>query len=331
MFARMFAIALATAFAAGCGGSPATLTMTITSASPSFLGVTVRNQGDASTAPLTLSLFANGIFSIGDSDDCSGRALGSQESCFVKLDSPVSTDDQPQGMLTVDDGHGVRATMTLTAIKAVVQLRLDGYNNYVDVREGNSASALLSVTNSGQVKSGPLVVDVPAANLADDPCSGVTLPVDVFCQFSIQYTAPIGLRDPVTVSGSVHADPGGSVPFAVHFNVLGLLSAIGPSFGSQEPSGARATFQIDDNGATPVGPLQLSIDSPSGDPTVPYPPFVLVEDNCSGQTLMSTSECTGTIALDARLPGGRSYGATLVVGAGAETLRVPLAAGRSLP
>lgn len=104
----------------------------------------------------------------------------------------------------------------------------------------------------------------------------------------------------------------------------------GGSFGDAEPPGATVDWQIGDAGDISIGPLQLSMDNASGLPPVTYPPFTLVQDMCSGQTLTGAntakSYCPIAIALDPRLPAGGTYAATLMVRGGNEMLSAQLSA-----
>ena len=185
MFARWCGLrALAiTAVAGGCAASSADLTMQITRANERNMDVTIHNNGDASTALLSLSLDTGGVFAIA-SDDCSGRALGSRESCVVGLSFPVSADDQREGTLTADDGHGVRATMTLTATKAFVQVVVDSHlGGTQQVYEGGTADATLWIDNRGNATSGPITLDFPAKLVADQCSGAISFRLTVLARF----------------------------------------------------------------------------------------------------------------------------------------------------
>jgi hypothetical protein len=331
--ARVLAMGLTALVGAGCGGSPARLAIWSTAFDTDSLTVAIHNTGEAPTAPLTLSLVGSGVFFI-DSDDCSGHVVAPADGCPVRIKFPVSTDDLPEGMLAVDDSHGAHATTTLTATRAVARLAIDNggipFVPPTNVKEGETVDVSVRVLNSGTGLSGPVTVDLQGKVVADN-CSGVKLGA---CTFSIEYTAPVGNNAPVTLSGSVHADPGGSAPFTVHFNLIGPLSASGASFDFNAAAGATATVNIHGSGEVPVGPLQLSIEGARGSPSVDYPAFILVagKDNCSGQTLTAAKDtCDVTVGLDPRLPAGGSYTATLLARAGGETQTVPLSVMRGSP
>jgi hypothetical protein len=330
--AGAFAMTLAAVVSASCAGSPARLTIRPIHADVDSEDVSVLNTGDAATAPLTVTLSSSGVFSI-DSEDCSGRAVAPQETCFVRIHFPASSAAQPEGTLTVDDGHGAHATTTLDATVAIPHLAAQTNDSVVSLGEGQTGDALVRVTNSGIGDTGPIALDFPA-NIVSDSCSGVALRPNETCMFTIEYTAPVGKNPSMTVSGTVHADPGGSVPITIQFNVFGQLTTSGLAILSPAPAGASATVTVSANlyvGALTVGPLQLSIVNGAG---AAYAPFVLAagQDHCSGQTLTAAmSSCEVVIALDPRLLPGLTYSATLLVQAGGEMTTLPMMVTRGTP
>ena len=333
--ARIFVVAVAAVAGVGCGnkGKPAELLMrTIPDDVGGVLDVVVTNIGDAPTRALTMTFDSADIFSLGV-EDCTGAVVAPQAFCAVRIEFPASAEERPSGSLTVDDGHGAHASTTLTATLSFAKLVLDGEDVIVDVREGDQAATTVRVSNTGHAPSGPISLDY-LTPLADDNCSGVRLPPNNSCAFSVAYAAPVGQLAPVTLSGAVWANPGGAGSFDVHFNILPLLAANGPSFSPNAVAGARTTVDIQDLGATPIGPLQVSIEGADGTPAVAYPPFVLGEweDTCSGQMLSpSTNTCGISVELDPRLPAGGSYSATFVIRAGLDTLSIPFSATRGTP
>jgi hypothetical protein len=332
--AASVALALAVVAGAGCGSAPH-LTMYVTSAGADSLDVSIVNTGDSTSGPLTLTLDSAGVFFV-NSDLCSGQTLGSGAHCGVRIGFPVATIDQPQGSLAAADGRGAHASTTLTATKSVGRLMLASRNGRMDVREGTTVDSNFDLQNTGGVTTGPITLDFPGTIVADQ-CSGATLTPYAFCKFQVEYTSPLGQKPQlVRISGTIVADPGGTVPLDAYFNVLGLLFQAGPNFGYGEPPGDTVYWQIgnaSDN--TSIGPLQLSFEYASGNPPIDYPPFYLVSgmDMCTGQTLTGQStqnrECGLVIGLDPRLPAGGTYSATLHVDGGNEILDVPISATRN--
>jgi hypothetical protein len=218
----------------GTGLTPAAITITPSSqpfaplvqgAMPSAdVPFQVKNTGAVATGALAVSLAGTNADQFGlGMDGCTGQMLGAGATCTVNVHfapTTSSTSGSLQASLQVGGMPGGQTAATLTATSiAPAHLTVTPTTQPLgSVLQGGKGPDLpLTVSNTGDVATGPITVALSGMMMADfglgmDGCTGQTLMKGGSCTVYAHFAPAAGSHGNETATLTVSASPGGSVP-----------------------------------------------------------------------------------------------------------------------
>jgi HYDIN/CFA65/VesB-like, Ig-like domain len=252
------------------------------------LTLTVTNEGEAASGPLTVDLSAQ----FGMTSQCNPSGILGGTSCEIAVSFAPTAAGPVAGSLTVSNGSSQAVAALLGTGTNDPILTIEPVAAQFPLTELGVSSAALhfKVTNYGAGATGLLstVVGAPAEFIvATDGCAGSDLLSLESCSISVVFHPDtLGIH---TTNLTVSATPGGTAHAALSGSGANpaelTLSPSSTDFGALPKDGsATAGVVLQNTGGSTTGVISLDI-SPSG-------PFTIVTDPCTGTTLTPSQTCS---------------------------------------
>jgi hypothetical protein len=283
---------------------------------PATADFTAKNSGQSPTGTITVALGqAASDYTIAQ-DGCSRVSLASGASCTISVHFQPATAAVLTATLAVS-AHPGGAQFSSLFGRGLVPAALTARPTMVDfggVVTGQSASAAITITNSGQIASSALASSLGGQDsgefaIAQDLCTGMALMPGASCTVTVQaHPSTTGAKQAgLTVSGAGSA----SVPLAVTGLAPGSLS-ITPTTDTFPGAllmndGETHTYTVSNSGGGSTGALAISLNGSGASQ------YVITSDNCSTTSLSGGGTCTIGIRFHPTARGSQT--ASLVAGA----------------
>jgi hypothetical protein len=296
-----------------------------TLSTPSFTATAV---GASSTATATLTNTGVGPLSVTTpaassvagtdyafSSTTCGTSVAAGSSCTVTVQFAPSAVGTRTGTLTVATGAGSQVVnLSGTAQQAVLAFSPTTLPAFGNVQVGQTAdSAVVTLTNSGNVAASSLVVGTPAGySLVGSTCT-TSLAVGASCSFTVRFapTAAQAYAGNLTASA---AAPSSAAALALSGTGVAQSATLStPSFAATAVGSSNtATATLSNTG---VGPLSVTVPSAA---SVTGTDFSFVSTTC-GTSVAASGTCTVTVKFSPTSTAARTGTLTVATGAGNQT------------
>lgn len=298
-------------FGAVTAGTTRDETVTFTNHTTSVVTLGTVGDADALAAPFNVV-----------TDGCSGQTLTPGASCMLTVRFAPATEGSSDDSFTITSDYtaapaftvGVNGQGVLTAVPHIgvndsVAPTADLAIDFGNVQNGTVSHAQsITLHNSGNAAlvlgaagtSDPLAAPF---SIAADGCSGNTLPPAASCTLTVYFTPmangtvsdsfDIASNDPTSPSLTFQLGGTGVSSATPHITIT---DSLGDSNDLALPFGTTTIGKVSDHTLTitNTGNADLLVgDIAATNPL--EPPYTLVSDACSGQTLPATAQCTITI------------------------------------
>lgn len=281
---------------------------TVGSTGPSTL-VTVTNNGDQLSGPLSVSMTTADFVVVPSTGDCRNFAMPGLTSCSLRIAFSPQASGARSGALNVGGvpGGTVTTTLTGTGLTPANLTLTPNPGLFGNVLIGAFATRPFVVSNTGQTPSGPLAINLTGPDQtsfqnvtpggAGDCVTAAPLAPGASCNLTIRFNAglPQGNKS-ATLTAS--AAPGGA-PNSVLSGTAQRPAVLNPAntsfdFGGVEVGTGSVTpfdWVLTNGGDVPT----------SGLTTLLQPGFAALSDTCNGQSVAPAATCTVRVVFS---PGG---------------------------